>query len=380
MFILQATAPILEDRFILDRLRLHSHRGFGGCTALDRTVETTVFDLRSRERFASNEFTDQRPQLLVARPSQTGAKGGTSRSRICKRDRFAFTLVELLVVIAVIGILIALLLPAVQAAREAARRMGCSNNLRQIGLALYHYELVYKKLPPGAIWKPNGEAKGSVHIRLLPFLEQQSLHDQFDFNQPVIDGSTFPGTNRLIGSTVLSVLVCTSDPGPSAYFGLAKHNYAASRGPTAVFDNPNCSCNHPWRSFAQAPLDSPFDFAGPFTRVGTAVRLAEVRDGLSNTIFFGEVRPACSEHARNGWAQTNNGNGYCTTLIPLNFDTCSEDAPDPCRRFCNWNTEVGFRSAHPGGAQFLLGDGSVRFIAETIDYATYQAFGGKSNG
>ena len=87
-----------------------------------------------------------------------------------------------------------------------------------------------------------------------------------------------------------------------------------------------------------------------------------------------------SAAARNGWATTNNGSGYCTTLIPLNFDTCDPAAVDPCRRSCNWNTEVGFRSAHPGGGQFLLGDGSVRFIAETIDYLSYQAVGGKSDG
>lgn len=318
-------------------------------------------------------------ESVVFRFKESRTKRHPAGGRACLRHRCAFTLVELLVVISVIGLLVALLLPAVQAAREAARRMECGNNLRQIGLSLHQYELQHKTLPPGAIWKP-GEAKGSVYVRLLPFLEQQALHDQFDFDQPVIDGSTFPGKSELIGSTVLSVLICASDPGPDTYFGLAKHNYAASRGPTAVFDNPACSCNHPWQSVAQAPLDSPFNFAGPFTRVGTPVRLAEVRDGLSNTIFFGEVRPACSEHARNGWAKTNNGNGYCTTLIPLNFDTCRENAADACRRYCNWNTEVGFRSAHPGGGQFLLGDGSVRFVSETIDYATYQALGGKSDG
>jgi prepilin-type N-terminal cleavage/methylation domain-containing protein len=293
--------------------------------------------------------------------------------------RAGFTLVELLVVIAIIGVLVALLLPAVQAAREAARRMACSNNLKQIGLALHNYELVHGVLPPGGIWKSDGDKKGSIHVRLLPFLEQSALHDAFDFKQPVVDGAKFPGTTQLIGGTVLSVLMCSSDPGPREYFGLARHNYAASRGPTAVYDNPACSCTNPWQANAQAPLDDPSNFAGPFTRVGTAVSLAEVRDGLSNTIFFGEVRPACSDHARNGWAASNNGSGYCTTIIPLNYDTCSSDNPDPCKRFCNWNTEAGFRSAHPGGAQFLLGDGSVRFLDQSIDYETYQAAGGKND-
>ena len=109
-------------------------------------------------------------------------------------------------------------------------------------------------------------------------------------------------------------------------------------------------------------------------------RLADVAHGLSSTIFFGEVRPRCSEHARNGWATSNNGNGYCTTLIPINYDTCNDNATDPCRRPCNWNTEVGFKSAHVGGSQFLLGDGSVHFVSENIDHLTYQALGGKQDG
>ena len=110
------------------------------------------------------------------------------------------------------------------------------------------------------------------------------------------------------------------------------------------------------------------------------MRLSEITDGLSNTILFGEVRPRCSEHARNGWAMTNDGNGFCTTLIPINYDTCNENAPDPCHRPCNWTTEVGFKSAHPGGAQFLMGDGSVQWLPQSIDHQTYQYLGGKSDG
>jgi prepilin-type processing-associated H-X9-DG protein len=162
---------------------------------------------------------------------------------------------------------------------------------------------------------------------------------------------------------------------------MGPHSYAASRGPTEVYDNPACSCSHPWQPLSQAPIDDPRRFAGPFTRVGTTSRVSEVLDGLSNTIFFGEVRPACSEHVRNGWLASNNGNGYCTTIIPINFDTCRDTGPDNCKLFCNWNTEVGFKSQHPGGAQFLLGDGSVRMLNETIAHdSVYQALGGKADG
>ena len=294
--------------------------------------------------------------------------------------RLGFTLVELLVVIAVIGILIALLLPAVQAAREAARRMSCTNNLKQIGLAVHNFESAAKRLPPGAVWHPSRAKHGSIFVHLLPYMEESNLYDSFDFTKASIDDAKFPGTDRLIGETVLSTLVCPSDSHPDHYFGLAAHNYAASRGPTAVYANPDCFCDHSWKHLAEAPLDHPSNFAGPFTRVGTLIRLADVTDGLSNTIFFGEVRPQCSEHARNGWATSNNGNGYCTTLVPINFDTCDDSSPDPCHQSRNWNTEVGFKSPHAGGANFLLGDGSVRFIGEDLDHKLYQMLGGKQDG
>jgi len=296
------------------------------------------------------------------------------------RSRTAFTLVELLVVIVIIGILIGLLLPAVQAVREAARKMSCSNNLKQIGLAIHNFESAHGQLPPGAVWHPSQPKRGSMFVYLLPFLEQGNLYAHYDLKSPNTDQATFPGSSDLLGAVVIPTLVCPSDSHPSHYFGLAAHNYAASRGPTAVYANPDCHCEHDWQHLAMAPLDDPHRYAGPFTRVGTRGKLSEVLDGLSNTLFVGEVRPECSEHARNGWATSNNGNGYCTTLIPMNFDTCNDNADDPCRRSCNWNTEVGFKSAHTGGVHFTLGDGSVRFLSENLDHLLYQALGGKRDG
>jgi prepilin-type N-terminal cleavage/methylation domain-containing protein len=305
-----------------------------------------------------------------------------SKSNVrARRSRGGFTLIELLVVIAIIAVLIALLLPAVQAAREAARRSQCANNLKQIGLAIHNFEGMQGKAPPGAVWSASGNNnKGSVFVYLLPFLEQPAAYNAFNLNQSNIDGSTFPGTSTLIGSTVLPMLFCPSDSHPTEYYGLAVHNYAASRGPTDVFDNPSCLCSYPWRSFAQAPLDDPRVFAGPFTRMGTQIKFADVVDGLTNTIFFGEVRPSCSQHAQNGWSLSNDGNGYCTTLTPINYFSCDDNSADPCRQTCNWNTEAGFKSAHTGGAYFLLGDGSVRFLSENIDYTMYQYLGAKNDG
>jgi prepilin-type N-terminal cleavage/methylation domain-containing protein len=294
------------------------------------------------------------------------------------RRHLGFTLVELLVVIAIIGILVAILLPAVQAAREAARRMQCSNNLKQIGLGLHNYESAYRTLPPGGIWGPSVK-KGSILVHILPFVEQSPLYSVFDFKQANIEG-TLLANGQKASSSLISTYLCPSDNHNQFNNGDALHNYSASRGPTTVYDNPSCSCSHPWQGLAMAPLDDPANFAGPFTRMGTATRLQAVTDGLSNTIFFGEVRPNCSEHARNGWLASGNGNGYCTTLIPINYDTCKDTAPDPCNRSCNWNTEVGFKSLHPGGAQFLLGDGSARFVAATINHQMYQYVGAKGDG
>jgi prepilin-type processing-associated H-X9-DG protein len=286
----------------------------------------------------------------------------------------------LLVVIAIIGVLVALLLPAVQAAREAGRRSQCMNNLKQIGLAVTSYEEARRELPPGGVWDGEDRRGGSIYVRLLPMLEQQALFQAFDLRSVNVDDTKLNGSTTRADSVALPTLICPSDEREADYSGRVPHNYAASRGPTELWINAASLCDYPWSNLARAPIDDPDVFAGPFTRVGTAERLQAVTDGLSNTIFFGEVRPKCSEHVRNGWVASNNGNGYCSTLIPINYDTCNDDAPDPCHRSNSWNTEVGFRSAHSGGAYFLFGDGSVHLLPEDIDHALYQFLGAKDDG
>jgi len=296
------------------------------------------------------------------------------------------TLIEVLLVVAIIGTLVALLLPGIQAARESARRTSCMNNLKQLGIAITNYESQQNVFPPGAIWDrwPPEEKRrrhGSILVHLLPYIERQSLYDAFDFSQLDIDRAVFPGTNQRIGSVIVDTYLCPSDDHSGTFGGLAVHNYAASNGPTEVYDNPNCSCANPYDKLLEmAPIDNEENYAGPFTRLGVRTKSSQITDGLSKTIFVGEVRVPCSEHTQAGWAHTNNGSGYCTTLVKINYDTCNRSAADPCHRPCTWNTEVGFKSAHFGGAQFLFGDGSVHFLNEAIDHQSYQYLGAKADG
>jgi prepilin-type N-terminal cleavage/methylation domain-containing protein len=304
------------------------------------------------------------------------------------QNRTGFTLIELLLVIAIIGTLVALLMPAIQAARESARRSSCVNNLKQIGLATSNYESTHKVFPAGAVWgrwdpKPPMRTQGTFLMFILPYVEQATIYNQFDFKQLSTDGQNIPGTSTPIGAAVIDGYICPSDDHYQGKFNeLGTFNYGASNGPTAVYDNPAVSCANPYPSgiSPMAPIDDPTNYAGPFTRLGIRTKASQITDGLSKTIFVGEVKVGCSDQPQAGWATTKDGNGYFTTLVPINYDTCDLNAPEPCHRPTNWNTAAGFKSAHPGGAEFVFGDGSVHFLHESIDMQSYQYLGAKADG
>jgi prepilin-type N-terminal cleavage/methylation domain-containing protein len=349
---------------------------------------------------------------------------GPSASRNEQKRRRGFTLVELLVVIAIIGVLVALLLPAVQAAREAARRSQCNNNMKQFGLAIQNYVDVRNELPAGAHWNDirfpptdcdNSSGckgpqccivrRGTIHMFLMPYMELQNLYARYDFTKPTDEQLMPDGTP--IGAQPVEVFVCPSDLHPESVkkagaelpedkqLQYKMSNYSASRGPTQQVPGGNCTCsnwslwnnqfpNHPnlvmpYPDTGSSPSELSA-FAGPFTRLAYSVKLKEIVDGLSNTIFLGEVRPACSRHAAEGWGWSHNGSGLISTLVPINFDSCSTEVTARCACWDNWSSETGFKSAHSGGAYFVMGDASVQFLAETIDPFVYNVLGGKADG
>lgn len=313
--------------------------------------------------------------------------------------RAAFTLVELLVVIAIIGILVGLLLPAVQAAREAARRMKCSNNLKQIGLALHNYVDVNEALP--AAWrgyddhdpgKPcvYGEPGWGWAAAILPFMENASLADLADLDEPIA-----AEVNENVRSTFLAMYRCPSDSNSQQTFTLEEsglldhdhdheeededhdHNHAddedddhdhehhhetdastvfAASNYAACFGTTNLHNGEDYGHGGQHEGQT-FKGDGAFYH-NSENRFEDFIRGLSNTIFVGE-RASRKQHYTT-WAGMPEGDGcipaiVCGTLY---------------KGFDNTGAGHGFSGDHPGGANFLFGDGSVHFYSETVNQDT----------
>ncbi|MEO2046131.1 MAG: DUF1559 domain-containing protein [Pirellulales bacterium] len=231
------------------------------------------------------------------------------------------TLVELLVVIAIIGVLVALLLPAVQAARETARRSSCTNNLKQFGLAMQNYHGVYKRLPKNSRWNPPGILrKGSVHVKLLPFIEQTSFEDQLDYDGDVVAQIV---NEPVLKSTIISVFRCPSDDYPSlSNDNEAVTNYGTSVGAQKTYGF--CS-TYPGNTFGTGPSadansENADHISGLFSRNGWSAKFEEITDGTSHTIAMGEALPGCSTSIQKAWWL--GGQWYAGTAPPINFPTC----------------------------------------------------------
>ncbi len=311
--------------------------------------------------------------------------------------RPGFTLIELLVVIAIIAILIALLLPAVQQAREAARRTQCRNNLMQLGLALHNYEMAHETLPPGVsnptgpiLSKPDGYHMGWM-TQILPYLEQQNAYKKIDFSR-----SVYAPENATVRAHIVPVVLCPSSP-------LASHVSMAMDG-TQYAINTYAGVHND----VEAPIDVN---QNGVLFLNSAVKYEDVSDGSSNTIYVGEYRVEQNQALgyNLGWmsgtrgtlrnavviyrkpAATNgtspNPAGAPNTPTPVFQDGditthgAWEAIPvDPETKLPSSEYVGGFGSYHSGGAQFLLGDGSVRFISQNISVPVFRNLTNRKDG
>jgi len=265
----------------------------------------------------------------------------------------AFTLIELLVVIAIIGILIALLLPAVQSAREAARRSECQNRSKQLGLALHNYHDAHRCLPSGSIVRGpsfaplSGWGWGTM---ILPMVEQGNLFARCDFSQ-----NNAAAANRAAISTPLAVMRCPSDIAPETVdVELSGHPDA----PVAAGNYVGCE---------------------GFLSGLSSVKFGQVTDGLSMTLLMGErnYHPPVggSLPFTSAWCGiVSESDVYVFTSMPH----IAVNGQKPINR--SNSSPFYFSSRHTGGAFFTRGDGSVSFISESIDSATFDALGTPNGG
>jgi len=333
--------------------------------------------------------------------------------------RYAFTLVELLVVIAIIGILIALLLPAVQAAREAARRAQCSNNLKQIGLALHNYNSAHNRFPAGSMSprRDNVWVWGHAwHVALLPFAEQNALYEKFDFSGKDYGGHTgliyqtssvtyniYNG--KLVAGVSIPYLACPSSPVTRFVMtgsivpgsaGAMAPDYTAIAG--GAYLNVATGQLHPTainRDGETYPHYSTGIICAGGVLIGNQwLSFRDMTDGSSNTMMVGE---------QSGWCYTSAGEKvYCRSDFGHSFTMGATPEAHPDNRWFNttcvrypinhrtWESVgVGspyygcnrpIQSAHPGGAHVLLGDGSVRFVNESIDLQTLFNLANRDDG
>ena len=287
-----------------------------------------------------------------------------------------FTLVELLVVIAIIGVLVALLLPAVQAAREAARRMSCGNNLKQIGLALHNYHDNHLKLPPGWIMQatsPGDSAGWGWPTFILPHIEQQNLHDRMQVTQQRLMDLMGNASQRTLAQTKLKAYRCPSDnvkdllPAlPSSTcerhfncntclsnFEVAASNYVGNAG----FFDPDGAANH-----NREPLRT-----GVF-HANSNFGFRNITDGLSSTLLVGERDYRCKAGA---WVGSRNPPGpdmWGSYFLRARVSIKINDPRQPPAACGDTSCTEGFGSRHPNGSQFVLCDGSVHFLSNTIDF------------
>ena len=314
-------------------------------------------------------------------------------------SKSAFTLVELLVVITIIGILIALLLPAVQAAREAARRMQCQNNLKQIGLAVMNYESALASFPVGSYGCCWGTWQGSI----LPYMEGRALAEMYysggkydtvpspaPANYSGTTSCRYSGTVQLpITKQRIAAYLCPSDITAALAWGVAKHNYACNYGTSTLNDGDDAV--EYVTTLNGVSLRAPFSGKGTASVAAYACRVADIVDGMSNTLMMSEVVQGTDTDLR-GYTWWGRAAGFNTmadgidippnTSVPDLLQTGSQSSKecinDGFNPPCDYSSgsvhqRMGARSRHPGGVNTTMCDGSGQFVSDNIASSVWQA-------